>query len=53
MGYLTVASGFDIERRTEPLRQGLRELGYIEGKNIAFVYRTTEGKSELHRERTA
>ncbi len=26
--------------------QGLRDLGYVEGKNIAFVYRTTEGKSE-------
>jgi putative ABC transport system substrate-binding protein len=25
--------------------QGMRDLGYIEGKNIAFVYRTTEGKS--------
>jgi hypothetical protein len=24
--------------------QGMRDLGYIEGKNIAFVYRTTEGK---------
>src|SRR5215472_13303962 len=24
--------------------QGLRELGYVEGKNIAVVYRTTEGK---------
>jgi putative ABC transport system substrate-binding protein len=26
--------------------QGLRDLGYIEGKNIAFVFRTTEGKNE-------
>ena len=26
--------------------QGLRDLGYVEGKNIAFVFRTTEGKSE-------
>ena len=26
--------------------EGLRDLGYVEGKNIAFVYRTTEGKSE-------
>jgi putative ABC transport system substrate-binding protein len=28
--------------------QGLRDLGYVEGKNIAFVFRTTEGKSERH-----
>ena len=26
--------------------QGLRDLGYVEGKNIGFVYRTAEGKYE-------
>ena len=26
--------------------QGLRDLGYVEGKNIGFVFRTTEGKPE-------
>src|SRR5262244_3896706 len=26
--------------------QGLRDLGYVEGKNIAIVFRTAEGKSE-------
>ncbi len=26
--------------------QGLRDLGYVEGKNIAFVFRTAEGKTE-------
>ncbi len=26
--------------------QGLRDLGYVEGKNIGFVFRTTEGKTE-------
>src|SRR5262245_53141162 len=26
--------------------QGMRDLGYIEGKSIGFVYRTTEGKRE-------
>jgi len=28
--------------------QGLRDLGYVEGKNIALVFRTTEGKNERY-----
>ncbi len=28
--------------------QGLRDLGYIEGKNIAFAFRTVEGKRERY-----
>ena len=27
--------------------QGLRDLGYVEGKNLGFVFRTTEGNAEL------
>ena len=30
--------------RIAALRQGLRDLGYIEGKNIAFVLRSADGK---------
>ena len=30
----------------EPLRQGLRDLGYVEGKNIVLEYRPSEGRSE-------
>ena len=30
----------------EPLRQGLRDLGYVEGKNIAFEYRPSEGRGK-------
>ena len=33
--------------------QGLRDLGYVEGKNILIEFRTTEGKSEGHAELAA
>jgi putative ABC transport system substrate-binding protein len=28
--------------------QGMQDLGYVEGKNMAFVYRTTEGRRERY-----
>jgi putative tryptophan/tyrosine transport system substrate-binding protein len=30
----------------DPFRQGLRDLGYIEGRNIVIEYRSTEGRPE-------
>ena len=32
----------------EAFRQGLRELGYVEGQNISVEYRFTEGKEERY-----
>ena len=46
IGILSPSSGSFFSARDEALRQRLRELGYIEGKNIVIEYRYAEGKSE-------
>ncbi|HYA29772.1 MAG TPA: ABC transporter substrate-binding protein [Acidobacteriota bacterium] len=46
IGYLTTASLSAFATRTEAFRQGLRELGYIEGKNILIEYRYADGKPD-------
>ncbi|TMA85535.1 MAG: ABC transporter substrate-binding protein [Deltaproteobacteria bacterium] len=44
VGYLAANSLSDISARIEAFRQGLRELGYVEGKNIVLEWRSSEGK---------
>ena len=44
VGFLASASPSVVSHRIEAFRQGLRELGYVEGKNIAIEYRYAEGK---------
>jgi len=46
IGYLSAASYSAIAARVEAFRQGLRELGYVEGKNIFIEWRFAEGKSD-------
>jgi len=44
VGFLGQTSAADLSRQTGALRQGLRELGYEEGGNVAFEYRWAERK---------
>ena len=44
IGYLSSRDAASESTRAQAIRQALRELGYIEGQNIAFEYRYTEGK---------
>jgi putative tryptophan/tyrosine transport system substrate-binding protein len=44
IGYLTGVSPSTNSARHEAFRQGLRELGYVEGKNIVIEWRSAEGK---------
>ncbi len=44
IGYLTARSGGS--HLDDAFRQGLRELGYTEGENIAILHRSSEGISE-------
>jgi len=46
IGILIAASTSFYSARVEALRQRLRELGYVEGKNIVIEYRYAEGKLE-------
>jgi len=44
IGYLSASSPSSQSARIEAFRQGLRELGYVEGKNIVIELRFAEGK---------
>ena len=47
IGFLVVPTRSFYSTRVETFRQGLRELGYVEGKNIIIEYRYAEGKLDL------
>jgi putative ABC transport system substrate-binding protein len=44
LGFQSAASPAALSARLDAFRQGLRELGYVEGKNIVIEYRYAEGK---------
>jgi putative tryptophan/tyrosine transport system substrate-binding protein len=44
IGFLTAGSSSTIPARIDAFRQGLRELGYVEDKNIVIEWRFGEGK---------
>ena len=46
IGFLLAVPASTISARVEAFRQGLRELGYMEGKNVVIEWRSTEGKAD-------
>src|SRR5262245_8970406 len=44
IAYVTAAPLSAMEYRIEAFRQGLRELGYVEGKNVIIALRAADGK---------
>jgi putative ABC transport system substrate-binding protein len=46
IGYLLPGNPTSESADSEAIRLALRELGYIEGQNIAFEYRHAEGKRD-------
>jgi putative ABC transport system substrate-binding protein len=46
IGYLSAGDPVSRRDRIEALRQGLKELGYVEAKNIIIEYRYAEGRSD-------
>ena len=46
IGYVISGARTDSNSLTDAFREGLRDLGYVEGKNIVVEYRYAEGKNE-------
>ena len=53
LGYLSPVDPASDSARAEGIRLALRELGYIEGQNIAIEYRYAEGKPDRYPELAA
>jgi len=46
IGFLSLASASSMSVRVEPFRDGLRDHGYVEGKNIFIEFRYADGKRD-------
>src|SRR5262245_43683779 len=44
IGYLSAGAGTPNSPYTVAFRQGLRDLGWVEGQNIVIDYRSAEGR---------
>jgi putative ABC transport system substrate-binding protein len=53
VGFLSGVRLRDLNTRVEAFRQGLRELGYVEGKNIVIEWREANGSPDRLRELAA
>ena len=53
VGYLSNTNPASESARAEGIRLALRELGYIEGQNIAIEYRYAEGRRDRYAELAA
>lgn len=53
IGVLAAGGASDLSLRFDPFRQGLRELGWIEGQNISIQYRYAEGQFDRLRDLAA
>ena len=43
IGYLRLAPASQSQREESAFREGLADLGYVEGRNLSIEYRSTEG----------
>src|SRR5450759_3679045 len=46
IGFLTRAADASVSTQIDAFRQGLRDLGWVEGKNISIEYRDAEGQAD-------
>src|SRR5215831_4831685 len=46
VGFLGITSPDSLAERLRAFRQGLKDTGYLEGENVAVIYRWSEGEHD-------